>query len=307
MIPLTTIRLQALTAGLFQLAAVSVGLPRQSVRYISNSTPTQSDVFVVAHQDDWQLFMGDVVAKKIKAGGSVTFIYLTAGDDGRDSLYWQTRERAALQSTRLAIGVDAADSDAVKCSTTEVLEHAIRKCAIANTKSYFLRLPDGKRNGAGFVRHGYQSLRKLRGKKIATMAAINGSATYRYWGDLIATVGALVGPSPGTADIVVHAFDPSITANPHDHFDHRMAGLLVNDLRKRQKWDTQYYVGYALATRADNRSTDQAREKTAIFLAYDREMRRVNKAWSAYGEHPAFYSECMLRTYARKARPSGVR
>jgi hypothetical protein len=85
-----------------------------------------------------------------------------------------------------------------------------------------------------------------------------------------------------------------------------MAGLLVNDLRKGQAWITEYYVGYALATRAPNRSTDEAREKTAIFLAYDKEMMRVNKAWSAYAEHPAFYSECMVRTYARMARSSEV-
>lgn len=300
--PLTIIRLQALAAGLFQLVVMGAGLPHRSVRYISNSTPPQRDVFVVAHQDDWQVFMGDIVARRIKAGDSVTFIYLTAGDDGRDSLYWQTRERAALQSTRLAIGVGAADSAAVRCSTTEALAHAIHKCVIANTESYFLRLPDGKRNGAGFARQGYQSLRKLRGKKIAAISAIDGSAIYLGWGDLIATASVLVGSSP-LADIVVHVSDPSVAANPHDHFDHRMAGLLVNDLRKRQKWNTQYYVGYALATRAANRSTDQAREKTAIFLAYDKEMMRVNKAWSAYEEHPAFYSECMLRTYARKARP----
>jgi LmbE family N-acetylglucosaminyl deacetylase len=303
---LTIIRLQALAAGLFQLVVMGAGLPHRSVGYISNSTPPQHDVFVVAHQDDWQVFMGDIVARRIKAGDSATFIYLTAGDDGRDSLYWQARERAALQSTRLAVGVDAVDSAAVRCSTTEALTHAIHKCVIANTESYFLRLPDGKRNGAGFARHGYQSLRKLRGKRIAAITAIDGSAAYLGWGDLIATASILVGSSPIT-DIVVHTSDPSITANPHDHFDHRMTGLLVNDLRKRQKWNTQYYVGYALATRAANRSTDQAREKTAIFLAYDKEMMRVNKAWSAYGEHPAFYSECMVRTYARKARSSGGR
>jgi hypothetical protein len=248
--------------------------------------------------------MGDVAAKGIAAGHEATFVYLTAGDDGRDSLYWQTRERAALQSTRLAIGVGAVDSAAVSCSTTKVLEHAIRKCVIANTESYFLRLPDGKRNGAGFARHDFESLRKLREKKIAFMRAVDGSAAYRGWGDLMATVSVLIGSSSSTTNLAVHASDPSITANPHDHFDHRMAGLLVDDLRKSQRWNTQYYVGYALATRADNRSTDQAREKTAIFLAYDKEMIRVNKAWSAYGEHPSFYSECMLRTYGRKARSS---
>lgn len=299
-------QLLACGAGLLQLGVMSPARFEPLVRYTSN-VPARHDVFVVAHEDDWQLFMGDVVAKRIRAGDSVIFIYLTAGDDGRDSLYWQTRERAALQSTRLAIGPDAADSAAVRCSTTEVLEHAIRKCMIANTESYFMRLPDGKRNGLGFGRHDYQSLRRLRGKKIGTMLAVDGSAAYHGWQDLMATANKLIGSSFAAAEIVVHANDPSIAANPHDHFDHRMAGLLVNDLRKGQTWDTRYYVGYALATRAANRSADEAREKTAIFLAYDKEMMRVNKAWSAYAEHPAFYSECMLRTYARKARASGNR
>jgi hypothetical protein len=305
MTPVLPGRLLALSAGLLQLGAVTRTASQPVVRYASNSA--LRDVFVVAHQDDWQLFMGDVVAKRIRAGDSVIFIYLTAGDDGRDSLYWQTRERAALQSTRLAIGPDASDSAAVRCSTTEVLEHAIRKCMIANTESYFMRLPDGKRNGLGFGRHDYQSLRRLRGKKIGTMVAVDGSAAYHGWQDLMATMSKLIGSSSTTAEIVVHANDPSVAVNPHDHFDHRMAGLLVDDVRKGQTWNTHYYVGYALATRAANRSTDEAREKTAIFLAYDKEMMRVNKAWSAYAEHPAFYSECMLRTYTRKARASGSR
>jgi len=302
-----TIKLQVLTVVVLQVALIPPAAPTTAVSYISNPTPVERDVYVVAHQDDWQLFMGDIVAKKIKAGDAATFIYLTAGDDGRDSLYWQTRESAALESTRLVLGAEAADSPAASCSTTQVMGHPIRKCVIANTESYFLRLPDGRRNGTGFVSHDYQSLRKLRARKITAIAAIDGSTSYEGWGDLMVTTGRLVGSGRGTADIVVHASDPSKAANPHDHFDHRMAGLLVNDLRKGQKWSTQYYVGYALATRAANRSSDQAREKTAIFLAYDREMMRVNKAWSAYQEHREFYSECMLRTYARTPRASGAR
>ncbi len=306
MIPVIPGRLLALGAGLLQLGMLSSGGSSLSVRYTSNSPPPH-DVFVVAHEDDWQLFMGDVVAKRIRAGHSATFVYLTAGDDGRDSLYWQTRERAALQSTRVAIGPAAADSNAISCSTMEISAHTIQKCVIANTETYFMRLPDGKRNGAGFARHDHQSLRRLHGKKIETIAAIDGSATYHGWQDLKATVSNLIGSGSTSTEIVVHANDPSVAANPHDHFDHRMAGLLVNDLRKGQTWNTEYYVGYALATRAANRSTDDAREKTAIFLAYDKEMMRVNRAWSAYAEHPAFYSECMLRTYVRKARASGTR
>jgi LmbE family N-acetylglucosaminyl deacetylase len=288
--------------GFFRLAAGTEGSNIHAIRYVTNTPPAQQHVFVVAHEDDWQLFMGDIAARQIRAGDSVSFIYLTAGDDGRDSLYWRTRERAALQSTRVAIGRDASDSAAVRCSMTTVLNHAIQQCVVGNTNSYFLRLPDGKRNGTGFASHDYQSLRKLRGKKVPVVNAIDGSAAYNGWGDLTSTINNLIGPNSSDRDVVVHANDPSIAANPHDHFDHRMTGLLVEDLRRTQRWKTQYYVGYALATRAANRSTDEAREKTAIFLAYDREMKRVNPKWSAYAEHPGFYSECMLRTYSRKAR-----
>jgi LmbE family N-acetylglucosaminyl deacetylase len=299
-------QLIALCIGLFQ-AVVGPKAPNVTIRYVANTSRAQNDFFIVAHQDDWQLFMGDIVASQIRAGDSVSFIYLTAGDDGRDSLYWLTRERAALQSMRVAIGRDASDSTEVKCSTMTVLNHAIQQCAVANTKSYFLRLPDGKRNGAGFASHDYQSLRKLRARKIPVVNAIDGSAAYNGWEDLTATVSSIVGSVSPDRDVVVHASDPSIAANPHDHFDHRMTGLLVEDLRRTQRWNTQYYVGYALASRAANRSTDEAREKTAIFLAYDKEMRRVNPKWSAYDEHRQFYSECMLRTYARKARSSNRR
>src|ERR1700681_4161364 len=297
-------QLIALCIGLFQTVAGIKAPSLQSIRYVTNALPAQHDVFIVAHEDDWQLFMGDIAARQVRAADSVSFIYLTAGDDGRDSLYWRTRERAALQSTRVAIGRDASDSTEVRCSRITVLNHAIQQCTVANTKSYFLRLPDGKRNVTGFANHDYQSLRKLRGRKSPVVNAIDGSAAYNGWEDLTATVRSIMGSDSPDRDVVVHASDPSIAANPHDHFDHRMAGLLVEDLRRTQPWKTQYYVGYALATRAANRSTGEAREKTAIFLAYDKEMRRVNPRWSAYDEHRQFYSECMLRTYARKARSS---
>src|SRR2546425_13354772 len=96
----------------------SVAGPAIPVRSLSNSNK-QYDIVVVAHQDDWQVFMGDIVANRIKGGDSVTFIYLTAGDDGRDSLYWRTRERGALQSTLVAAGARLTDS-AIGCSTTRV-------------------------------------------------------------------------------------------------------------------------------------------------------------------------------------------
>jgi len=270
------------------------------VRDISNSTGHRN-VFLIAHQDDWQLFMGDAVSGILRADSSATFIYLTAGDDGRDSVYWQTRERAALRSTAVAMSSGVPDTQEIQCATITAVKHAVRRCSLGSTESYFLRLPDGKRNGAGFPRYDHQSLRLLRAKRISSMTAVDSSAAYRGWSDLVATVEELVG-TDGESGVLIHTTDPSKAANPHDHFDHRMAGLLVEDLRKRVS-GARYYEGYALATRAANRSNAQARVKTGIFMAYDSEMMRVNKDWSAYREHPAFYSQCMVRTYARAPRP----
>jgi LmbE family N-acetylglucosaminyl deacetylase len=272
------------------------------VSLIPNSTQ-QVDIVVVAHQDDWQLFMGDVLTQNLRAGNRGVFVYLTAGDDGRDSVYWQTRERAALSSTRIAAGIPV--TEPLVCAKVQIREHSIRKCTLGNTESYFLRLPDGKRNGSGFVRYGYRSLRKLRAKLSSEMSAVDASSTYHGWTDLVATVGAIT--TLDSPAITIHTSDPSIARNPHDHFDHRMAGLLVADLRKQHPLGAMYYVGYALGMRAVNRSTAQTQAKTALLLAYDREMTAVNKKWSAYQEHRAFYSECLQRTYAVRSPITVIR
>ena len=266
---------------------------QDAVRYTSNSN--HNDIFVVAHQDDWQLFLGDVVAARA-ASGPTAFIYLTAGDDGRDSSYWLVREKAALRSTRIALG--AKGRGEFVCGVINVRTHSIRQCTLGDSKSFFLRLPDGKRNGAGFSRYGNQSMRKLRAQKISGITAVDGSTTYNGWNDLAATVAELIDAS-ATESTTVHTTDPSVAVNPHDHFDHRMTGMMIQNLSNREPGRTRYYVGYALSSRAPNRSNDQVRAKTALFLAYDEEIQRVNPEWSAYREHPAFYSQCLLRTYAR--------
>ena len=280
-------------AGLCWIVIVPrLGAVPGDVRLLPNH-PSPVDIVVVAHEDDWQLFMGDVVTQRLRSGNRGVFVYLTAGDDGRDSAYWHTRERAALQSTRIAAAIPV--TDPVACWVAQIRDHSIKKCTVGNTESYFLRLPDGKRDGKGFARYGYRSLRKLRANPTSEMSAIDATTTYRGWSDLLTTVGAII--DRDSAGATIHTSDPNIARNPHDHFDHRMAGLLVTDLRKQHLLGAMYYLGYALATRAANRSTDQMQTKTALLLAYDQEMTAVNKKWSAYQEHRAFYSECMQRTY----------
>lgn len=278
-------------------ALISGDVPSLHSQDAKPDSPT--DVFLVAHQDDWQLFMGDVAFKAVRRGNPAVFVYLTAGDENREQDYWKTRERAALQSTRLATG--AADSITADCGIVVVLTHSIRRCTISNTVSFFLRLPDGRRDGSGFRRNAFQSLRKLRGRRISTINAVDTSAAYRGWNDLVTTVEHLVRRErrDGSA-ITIHASDPNAAINPRDHSDHRESGLIAAALRKNSGAAVIYYVGYALAARPDNRSRAQVRQKTALFLVYDREMLIADRTWSTYAERPRFYSMCMLRTYARK-------
>jgi LmbE family N-acetylglucosaminyl deacetylase len=277
------------------VATPSLGEPR--VKQLSNQS--QVDVVIVAHADDWQVFMGDAIVDRVRAGHRLVFIYLTAGDHGRDSVYWQLRESAALHSARIALSLPA--SARASCDTVRVDTHSIGRCRLGSSVSYFLRLPDGNRNGAGFARNRFESLRKLRTKELA-VHAIDGADTYASWQDLTRTVTTLVRTNADhmpPAEVVLHTTDPSVRSNPHDHYDHRMAGKLTENLLRANQWGGRYYVGYAVATRSPNRTTRQRREKLEVFEAYDQEMKRINPSWSAYREHPAFYSQCMLRTYAR--------
>lgn len=278
-------------------ALVGGDLPALGSNDTASVRPT--DVFLVAHQDDWQLFMGDVAFKGVRRGTPTVFIYLSAGDENREAAYWKTRERAALQSTRLAAGVP--DGGATDCGIVVVHTHAIRRCTIAGTVSYFMRLPDGRRDGSGYEQNAFQSLRKLRARRISAISAVDTSASYHGWLDVTATVQELVRRERTTGSgVTLHASDPNAVINPRDHSDHREAGLIAAALTKNPGWGLTYYAGYSIAARPDNRSRAQAWQKTALFLVYDREMLIANRSWSTYAERPRFYSMCMLRTYARR-------
>lgn len=249
--------------------------------------------------------MADHLAQRASSGSRFVFIYLTAGDDGRDSSYWRTRERAALASANQLVG-SSSQAPATSCDSASVNGHRISRCALPNSVSWFFRLPDGRRNGTGFRTHAFQSLRKLRTRRISGIDAIDGSASYRSWEELVSTVRAIVAlESPRTTTI--HANDPSVLINPHDHFDHRMAGRLAQDLQRSEKWPAFYYLGYALATRDDNLRPAEVRLKTHVFEEYDSVMIAANRKWSALAEHRTFYSECLRRTYWRRSSRASSR
>jgi hypothetical protein len=226
-----------------------------------------AELYIQAHQDDWQLFAGNRTAASTRTASKVVFVYTTAGDAGSTTHYWQSRERAAKAS------VDAITAAGEwTCGPQAVGSHTIHRCAKANTVSYFLRLPDGNGEGQGYQNRG--SLAQLRGlgRSIAALdASGTPSATYTSWDDLVATIRAIaaleLAGQPGRP--IVHAPEWEVAVNGGDHSDHVATGDLVRAASWGQSWNLFWYLGYPNIFEEPNISASEHDIKWSTIVAYD--------------------------------------
>ena len=223
-----------------------------------------TEIFLQAHQDDWQLFFGDRAAIGAYTGGKAVFIYTTAGDAGSTSDYWLAREQGAQAS------IDAITPPGPwACAPQTIGTRAIRRCAKANTVSYYLRLPDGNGEGEGYAGRG--SLAQLRGLG-RSITALDGSASYASWADLIATIAAIIAlESEGDADpaVSIHAPEWEVATNGGDHSDHIATGEIARQLSWGHAWNRDWYIGYQNLFQDVNVTGDAYAEKWSTIVAYD--------------------------------------
>ena len=271
------------------------------------------DAFVVAHPDDWQLFMGDIAMDAVRAGRRVVLVYATTGDAGIGEEYWRARERGAIASAAFLMGVAPPDSANLlaggtrpaACADVTLEGRTVHRCALGTTVSYFLRLPDGNVNGSGFAATGMRSLASMAAGG-APMTPLSGTGTYATRADLATVVaGAIRAESrAGALAVRVHATDPDSTYNPGEHADHREAALAAADAATRAGWPIVHYASYSTARRPTNLDAERFGWKAGLFLAYDRARILAKREWSAYCESP-IYSEWLSRTYPRPAAAAG--
>jgi len=272
----------------------------------------RTEVFMVAHADDWQLFMGDVAAKAIRNDKRTVFVYTTATDAGGEPAYWQAQERAALASVAFALGrlpadgVDQTDRQPlrVSCIDTQVMERPVHRCSIGPTVSYFLRLPDGNLKGEGFAATGCVSLDQLYNGRTASLTRVDGSGSFGTWDELVTFVTDIVrteAAATGRANepVRIHAPDPDTSFNPKDHADHRATGRLAAAIARTSGWSLTQYAGYSIANWPSNISAAAFADKAALFMAYDRMRILANPEWSTYALLPKPYSAFLSRTYVR--------
>jgi hypothetical protein len=225
------------------------------------------------HPDDWQLFMNpNAYNDTRKETAKVVFVYVTAGDGGNgagpagsQSSYSGARENGARMSLRFI--ADGNNTPTASSSTTvSVNGHSIAKYIYRNTVSYFLRLYDGSMTGGGYASTGWQSLQLLEAGEIATLSAIDGSATYHGWSDLVSTIAAIIREEGGACGASLNLPDPDVWQNPGDHPDHLATGrLVVAATAGSALFSRRYFVGYNSGARLDNLGKDEAQIEAVTF------------------------------------------
>ena len=226
--------------------------------------------YMVAHMDDWQLFMNPSAYRDMSSTiQKVVFMYITANDSGANENYWRANEEAARSSVRF--GLPGSLGLGETSGVVLLNNHMVHRWSLGNAACYFLRLPDGNVDGSGFASGGYQSLQMLRRGMIPSITALDRSCVYSGWPDLIDLLQRIVErESEGIASIALHFPEANPVLNPGDHSDHYSAGLAVEAMPKYFRCHRYAYLGYALSESPPDLTGDDLFWKYALFIAYDR-------------------------------------
>ena len=234
----------------------------------------KTSFYFAAHEDDWQLFMNPSAFLDVRGTKTKTvFVHVTAGDAGsglgrrgRKHPFYLARENGAEEAIRFM--ADANELPAEKIADRKTFNgHSIYRVSYRNTVSYFLRVPDGNADGAGYPETRNESLRRLAEGERSKLRAIDGSTVYRGWGDLTATLRTLIDYERADAPVVqinVGETDPVI--NPGDHSDHLMTAKAALDAARNLACARRlHFVDYASSRLPENLDPKQRDMESAVF------------------------------------------
>lgn len=234
--------------------------------------------YVSAHPDDWQLFMGINAYQEVgRDTNKVIFIHVTAGDAGwlaskygmGNTAYYLAREKGAKNSVEFAVNakITASTLNVPSSGTTLFNGKAIKWYKYKNTMNYVLRLPDGFSNSSS-----PNNLGKLYNQIIDTLRAVDNSASYAGWDDLVKTVADIVLFERDTIPIAwINYPDPDPVKNTNDHNDHKYSGLLMQDVidtTDDDGFNQRLFLNYVTGNKTANLTRDQTKIESGLFAAY---------------------------------------
>ena len=226
--------------------------------------------YVVAHADDWQLFMhpnvhADLVAPNCK----VVFIIATAGDSGMGESFWKAREEGLKSSIRFCL---APRSILLTSGGNRKFNgHTVNYWSVNNSTTYFLRLPDGNLNGSGFQECRFQSLSRFKAGQINIISTVDDSATYQCWPDFTTTIEAIIKfESEDISNSWIHYLNPETAVNPNDHPDHIATGQAIQQLTILPALHQLLFTGYSVGTAGGQLSSNELFWKAGMLAVYEK-------------------------------------
>jgi LmbE family N-acetylglucosaminyl deacetylase len=264
--------------------------------------------YVVAHQDDWQLFMTPNAYRDLSDQGcKVVFIYLTAGDAGNEANYWSAREKSALESLRAVLDTTTSAPGDITLDQPALNGHRIQHASYKNTESFSLRLPDGKLKGTGSDRYHMQSLTKFLAGTIPTMTTVDESTTYSSWDDLMETITQIVQATVnGISEFWMNSTDYWLVLDQISNADHVATGHAVEAViaRLKQHAPLTLFRDYETGIFPVNVGAHRLAWKMRIYEAYDASM-QVSIHHCTLCEN-AYYAEWPLRQYQRQRHTNPI-
>jgi hypothetical protein len=247
--------------------------------------------FVGAHQDDWQIFAGNIARDDVRLGSKVVFVYLTAGNSPDEEAFWLAREAGALASTIFLTSVTKVGQDKLTVNGRPII-----RWTIGNSASYFLRLPELK-------------LREFKAGKL-NLKPVDGSGPYPDWSSLVRFVESILdfeagdyltkNPLINTSDYLADPFPiPGVWM---DHDDHAATGDVVRMIATG-KYNVRYWPGYRDSRRRYEVSAEDFLYKKLLMREYCRVVKEHYPEQGDYESAKDFYEPLMRDTYTRTESP----
>lgn len=257
---------------------------------------TQTAVYITAHEDDWQIFMGDHAYDDLMTADEVVFIYLTAGEAGKEKVFWNAREQGALNSIAWSLNEDNTGSS----SLIDIDGKEVMQTILAHTTSYFLRLPDGNGNGNGFPAYGNQSIARVYDGSQFSIDNVTQTSSYNRF-EIISTVRSLIQRhTPPGSQLSFHLQDHDKNINPGNHPDHITASLIGQEALSSLGYrDITLFLDYASSSQPENLDQATYEIKQGLFDAYDYKMQELAGYHTINQEGPIYYT-WLKRTYFRE-------
>jgi hypothetical protein len=250
--------------------------------------------FVVAHQDDWQLFMGENAYNDIQNGeNKVVIIYTTAGDAGRKTdtfPYITARQNGAINSVKYAANSNYLSYTPPVTEARWINGKSIEYYAFKNTVSYFLRIPDGD--------IGQPGLNALFTNSSNCGTISSTSTSYANWADLVNTLKAIYNyESSGISSKWLNCAETNPQVNPNDHNDHIKSSLAAQEAAKNLICNRNFFIEYYSAKLKSNISPEGLINKSALLTEYCASMNQagyVTNSWDPF--HKSFLDKVYFRT-----------